>query len=48
MDNESTRWDGKITEVPGENVVKTGKRVVDGLKQVEVHWPGKGKGKMKV
>ena len=48
LDNDSTRWDGKITEVSSETVNKTGKRGTDGLEQVEVHWPGKGKGKVKM
>ena len=26
VDNNSARWDGKVTEVPGETVVRTGRR----------------------
>ena len=42
--NNSTRWDGKETEVLGRTVVRLGRRGVDGLEKAEVHW-GKGKGK---
>ena len=44
MKDNSTRWDGKETEVPGRTVVRLGSRGVDGLEKAEVHW-GKGKGK---
>ena len=42
--NNSMRWEGKETEVPGRTVVRLGSRGVDGLEKAEVHW-GKGKGK---
>ena len=48
VDNNSAQWDGKVTEVSGETVVRMGRRGADSLERVEVHWPGKGKGKMKV
>ena len=44
MKDNSTRWDGKETEVPGRTVVRLGSRGVDGLEKAEVHW-GKGKRK---
>ena len=49
VDNGSARWDGKVTDVPKETVVRAGRRGGDGNEQVEMHWPGKGKGgKVKV
>ena len=49
VDNDSARWDGKVTHVLKETVVRTGRRGGDGHERVEVHWPGKGKGgKVKV
>ena len=46
--NNSVKWDGKEAEVPGRTVVRLGWRGADGLERVEVHWPGKGKGKARV
>ena len=45
MDNDSRRWDGKVSDVPSKTVVRTGRCNQEGMEEAEVHWPVKGKGK---
>ena len=45
MDNDSRRWDGKVSDVPSKTVVRTGRCNEEGMEEAEVHWPVKGKGK---
>ena len=43
--NDSRRWDGKLSDVPSKTVVRTGRYNEEGMEEAEVHWPVKGKGK---
>ena len=43
--NDSRRWDGKLSDVPSKTVVRTGRYNEEGMEEAKVHWPVKGKGK---
>ena len=43
--NDSRRWDGKLSDVPLKMVVWTRRYNEEGMEEAEVHWPVKGKGK---
>ena len=45
MDNDSRRWDGKVSDFLLKTVVQTGCCNEEGMEEAEVHGPSRGKEK---